>query len=477
LGTPAYMAPEQALGLGQERDPRVDVYGLGALRNHCLSGTPPYGGGSLIATLQQVVEEAPRAPSQLRPELSPAIDAVCLRALAKDPAARFATALELADALRRASAAPARRPRAAWALLGLALALGALALWAWPEDLRPLPAAPKPHPKSSGAKTPTDEPATPLPRAERPPRSRISLLGQPHSAVAFTPAGELRILTRLGLLDGEDVDTPLRELDPPERHPDCLGFGGGLTWAGGDQGYLLRGQRVTPLAGFMDFALSPSGEEVLIPVTGGCARLDLRDPGAELAPWVDAPGGQWVQAIAWVEGLVLISWGGYPDDAVNNAPKTLRLYDTSGTLLGEQSADNVAQGLVGVAPGTFVCGSVFGGLFQVSWDGLTLKIEPWGGEAPSIGESPLASHLPTRVGALAVAGPEDARILYGVSNGERKQLRAWSWTTGERLADFQLDCETRNLAISPRGDWLALGTKGSCVYLLRLSNGAPDWER
>ena len=84
LGTPAYMAPEQALGLGQELDPRADVYGLGALLYHCLTGAPPFGGGSLIATLQQVVEEAPRAPSQLRPELSPAIDAVCLRALAKE---------------------------------------------------------------------------------------------------------------------------------------------------------------------------------------------------------------------------------------------------------------------------------------------------------------------------------------------------------------------------------------------------------
>ena len=102
IGTPAYMAPEQATGGAVDR--RADIYSLGAIlyrlltqagRRSCLS-MPPVG---LRALIQPGHE--PVAPSQLRPDLPPALDAICLRSLAKDPAQRQASAKELAEDLRR----------------------------------------------------------------------------------------------------------------------------------------------------------------------------------------------------------------------------------------------------------------------------------------------------------------------------------------------------------------------------------------
>ena len=122
LGTPAYMAPEQVLGTGV--DERTDVYGLGALMYHALCGHPPVSGTNPVAVLQQVVEATPPAPSRVRPEVSPELDAICLRALAKDPAQRFPSARAFAAALRgEAGAVSTRRPRP-WQLLLLSVLLG-----------------------------------------------------------------------------------------------------------------------------------------------------------------------------------------------------------------------------------------------------------------------------------------------------------------------------------------------------------------
>ncbi|MBX3470645.1 MAG: serine/threonine protein kinase [Planctomycetes bacterium] len=109
LGTPAYMAPEQADA--RATDERTDVHGLGAVLYHALTGRPPFQGGSPVAVLAQVLEQEPAPPSSLVPGVPPALEQVVLRALAKAPAARFASASALADALDAAAAgvAPPRR--------------------------------------------------------------------------------------------------------------------------------------------------------------------------------------------------------------------------------------------------------------------------------------------------------------------------------------------------------------------------------
>jgi eukaryotic-like serine/threonine-protein kinase len=95
LGTPGYMAPEQAEGRIQRIDSKSDVYGLGAILYEILTGEPPFRGG-VGEVLRMVVDEAPVPPRQQVPDLSPAIEAICLKCLAKEPDGRYASVSELA---------------------------------------------------------------------------------------------------------------------------------------------------------------------------------------------------------------------------------------------------------------------------------------------------------------------------------------------------------------------------------------------
>jgi hypothetical protein len=98
LGTPAYMPPEQVRSEGGDVGPAGDVYSLGAILYEMLTGQPPFL-GSAHEVLQQIATRPPAAPSQLVPGLSPKIEQICMKALAKDPRHRFESMDALADAL------------------------------------------------------------------------------------------------------------------------------------------------------------------------------------------------------------------------------------------------------------------------------------------------------------------------------------------------------------------------------------------
>jgi serine/threonine protein kinase len=99
LGTPAFMAPEQALARNQEVGPPADIYALGGLLYFLLVGNVPFDGDSAAAVLHQVAYEPPTPPRQCRPEIPAELEAICLRCLAKEPANRYASAAEVAQAL------------------------------------------------------------------------------------------------------------------------------------------------------------------------------------------------------------------------------------------------------------------------------------------------------------------------------------------------------------------------------------------
>jgi serine/threonine protein kinase len=101
LGTPCYMAPEQTSGVPEEVGPAADVYALGGILYALLTGQVPFHGKTVWETLEMVRTRPPAPPSELRPDVPPPLEAVCLRCLAKEPSDRPLSAQALADELAR----------------------------------------------------------------------------------------------------------------------------------------------------------------------------------------------------------------------------------------------------------------------------------------------------------------------------------------------------------------------------------------
>ena len=158
LGTPSYMAPEQAAGNNTELTNATDVYGLGAVLYQLLTGHPPFAGGTTYETIKLLLETEPRPPRLWNPKVDRDLSTICLKCLEKDPQRRYSSALVLAEDLERwlrhepilarrtgiihrGKKWLQRNPTAAGiAVLSLAL-IAALGVIVWKSDLFRRPAA------------------------------------------------------------------------------------------------------------------------------------------------------------------------------------------------------------------------------------------------------------------------------------------------------------------------------------------------
>jgi serine/threonine protein kinase len=232
MGTPGYLAPEQARE-GQEVGPAADIHALGAVLYFVLTGQPPFRGANLVETLLKVLHRDPKPPRQLNPEVPPELEVICLKCLQKRPPRRYPTAAKLAEDLGRwlrnepteaSPESPISRsarllgqlylshPRASIAVAG---GLAALVLGVTIRSLFKGTAEPREPSRTVNLAAPSEDAAVnrriAVPQVKDP---------TPAAKVAFVPKGESAVPTaERKEPESRETERPVHKLVPPQPIP------------------------------------------------------------------------------------------------------------------------------------------------------------------------------------------------------------------------------------------------------------------
>ncbi|WP_165226488.1 WD40 repeat domain-containing serine/threonine protein kinase [Aquisphaera insulae] len=458
LGSPSYMAPEQAEGKAREVGPAADVHALGSIFYELLVGGPPFRGATVLETLDQVKHLEPVSPSRLVPGVPRDAETIAMKCLEKAPARRYATAGDLADDLGRFLAGEpiSARPPSPWERWGKFASRNRAAVAGGLGVVAAL---------LIGAVVST---AFALAEA-RQHRLAVAAVGRADEArrIAEREAYQARLMTALAALGDHRIADATRQLEAvaPDRRgwewrylqgrldaslarvdeEPPLGIAGACFLEGGAAAYLTDRSRIflRDVEGRRpDVGFDREPGEAVWPVGGGrggliragaAGELRLLGPDGRLVREFHADDRRPVAAVAISrKGRRLAAY--YPADRPDATP-TVRIFDTAdgtnrridhGVLVMDFSPD---ERLLAISSGDTT--SV--------WD-----VETGRRVADLLGYQ-------RRVFSLAFH-PEGSRLLTGM---EDQSLREWEARTGRRLREFaDSHGPIRAVAYSPDGRWI-----------------------